>query len=229
MKTILYTDDNAFDRTAFERLMKKFPEHSYELAGSVDEMHFKLSTSSYDICIRDFYIPGEQDVQTEPTKHEEMFFISGSQHALDKLSAIGIHESRLILKPFTQQKLDQILHDKALSVIPDISYVDELSDGDDEFKLSMIQIFVEEVPVQLQQASSLLSDEKYILLADTIHALQTKIRTFGLNQINDVADELEEEARNSTEPEKAHLRKQLEEINSALLKTVEHLKHEWML
>ena len=77
MKTILYTDDNAFDRTAFERLMKKFPEHSYELAGSVDEMHFKLSTSSYDICIRDFYIPGEQDVQTEPTKHEEMFFISG--------------------------------------------------------------------------------------------------------------------------------------------------------
>lgn len=225
MKDILYIDDSSFDRSAFERLMRKFPNREYDLATSVPEMEERLANSSYRVCIRDFYIPGESEIDLDLDK--EMYFISGSQHALNKLASAGISAERLILKPLRHEQLAQIINGSSiLSTTPDLGYIDELSDGDDAFKQHMISVFIEEVPVQLKTALAFLEEREFVQLADTVHALQTKIRTFGLNDINEIADELEEQARYHGEEQEEQLMVWYNQINEALLETVQILKSE---
>ncbi|MFV1884952.1 MAG: Hpt domain-containing protein [Balneola sp.] len=133
------------------------------------------------------------------------------------------------MKPLKQEDIVSMLKGskKSDDVSLDLSYLDELSDGDDEFRKEMIQVFLREVPEQIKSLNTSVSDKNYDQTASIIHALRTKIRTFGIIALDELSERLEYSAKTKSLNNWKDFEKEVQNLTSELTKTA--LKLEQML
>lgn len=191
---IIYIDDSEFDRLAFKRLIKKMGLSSVTIMESLDELD-SLNISGDSILIRDCYVPGKEP---DYSGFIEVYYVSGSKLSPSLQSKLKIDTDHFYLKPIKEDDLESMI--KGTSVKEndsslDLSYLDELSDGDEDFKREMVKVFLKEVPDQIDVLLDAVKNQDFKKIAETIHALRTKIRTFGILSIDELSENLEYTAK----------------------------------
>jgi HPt (histidine-containing phosphotransfer) domain-containing protein len=193
---ILYVEDDKFDQLAFKRILKKIPSISVEIATSHNEMREKVEVNAYDIIIRDIYLNGAKNLDTPG--NIPVYFTSGSKPVLEQLSKKSIDSKFLLLKPIRLQDVQKIVTDYTnISTEPDFSQIDEWADGDEHFKNELITYYLDEIPSQIQKIEEVALEGDLKKLADLLHAVLTKLRTFGFHDLVNKVSKLEYNARNN--------------------------------
>lgn len=74
----------------------------------------------------------------------------------------------------------------------DLTYFRTMSGGRPEFELNIFQMFIEDIPIQLQEMSEALIDKSYKLAAQIIHKMKSSLLMIGMNQIEPIIKEIEQ-------------------------------------
>ena len=82
---------------------------------------------------------------------------------------------------------------------PDLTYLQELSGGDIEFELEMLQTYEEEVPEHIERIREYLDRASWISLSEEFHSLKSKLSIMGFRNLYKKADILEEQCKNPDE------------------------------
>jgi len=80
---------------------------------------------------------------------------------------------------------------------PNLSYIDQLSGGDLEFKTKIINIIKSEFPLEKDEYYNNVRYNKLEKVAENVHKLKHKISILGLEKSYTIAETYEEEIRNN--------------------------------
>ncbi len=78
---------------------------------------------------------------------------------------------------------------------PNISYIEELSGGDESFKTKILDILKEEFPEEKKSYKTNLNSGNFELTADNVHKLKHKISILGLDKSYEIAVAYEDNLR----------------------------------
>jgi len=67
----------------------------------------------------------------------------------------------------------------------DLTYLNEISGGDEEFIKDMIETFLEETPSDAEAMANELKNENWTELGKVAHKLKSSIKMFGFNTLKD--------------------------------------------
>lgn len=76
-----------------------------------------------------------------------------------------------------------------------LSYLKEISDGSTEFMLEMLDIFMSQTPIYLQELESALSDKNYVVVAEIAHKIRPTFTFIGFDHATEVMAQIEHLAR----------------------------------
>ena len=76
--------------------------------------------------------------------------------------------------------------------VPNLTYIDKLSGGDEAFKNKLISIIKDEFPDEKAVYEENIKSENFKLSAENVHKLKHKISILGLEKSYDVAVSFEE-------------------------------------
>ncbi|HAA32706.1 MAG TPA: hypothetical protein DCE56_39560, partial [Cyanobacteria bacterium UBA8553] len=93
-----------------------------------------------------------------------------------------------------------------------MEYLDEISRGDVEFQRELLQVFLEDALVHLEDAKVALSTEDYLTLARRAHQLKGASATVAIQEMPELAARLETQAQNNQLLDTTELIAQLEQI-----------------
>ena len=80
-------------------------------------------------------------------------------------------------------------------MIPNLDYIDEISDNDLIFKNKIIAIIKREFPLEKNEFFKKIQGKEYLLAAENVHKLKHKINMLGLKKGYEVAVKLENELK----------------------------------
>lgn len=101
---------------------------------------------------------------------------------------------------------------------PNLSYIDQLSGGDIEFKTKIIDIIKSEFPLEKEEYYNNVQSKKLEKVAENVHKLKHKISILGLEKSYAVAETYEEEIRNNDMSREGEFNNILETITDYLNK-----------
>jgi HPt (histidine-containing phosphotransfer) domain-containing protein len=81
---------------------------------------------------------------------------------------------------------------------PNSNYINQLSGDDKEFKSKMIGILKRELPEEIQIYHQYIKIKNYKLAADSVHKLKHKVSILGLEKSYYIADEFEDNLKNTS-------------------------------
>ncbi len=88
-----------------------------------------------------------------------------------------------------------------------LSYLKEISGGDEEFILDMIQTFIENTPIEIATLRNYIKEEKWDLLGENAHRFAPSLQFLGLVSLRPVINQIEDFSFN---------RKNLDQISSLI-------------
>jgi HPt (histidine-containing phosphotransfer) domain-containing protein len=74
----------------------------------------------------------------------------------------------------------------------DFSYLDEISGGDMEFRIEMIQTFLDETPKDVAHMDAMAQAANWAEVGKVAHKMKSSIKMFGLESIKNQAVEIEQ-------------------------------------
>lgn len=94
----------------------------------------------------------------------------------------------------------------------DLSYLELMSDGDDDMKKTMLEMLLEELPEEIQKMSQLTAAENWDELSSVSHKMKSTLSFVGYEAMTEMNKELELLAKHSENPKRmVTLMGQLEE------------------
>jgi hypothetical protein len=110
------------------------------------------------------------------------------------------------------------------TILCDFTYLDELSDDDNEFKATMISYFIDNAPITIGEMKTHHNNKNWKELREITHKFKPQIGFMGINIIAGDVEAIEQSAANKTNLEKiGHLMEKVEKICGI---AIEQLKQE---
>lgn len=185
----------------------------------------KIQQEDFDIVLMDVQLPEMDGYQTTrkirtefPSPKKNIPIIAMTAHALpgEEEKCIEAGMDGYISKPFDPEKLylkiltalhlthlttEDIKSTSAL--IPknkhtDLTYMRELAKGSDAFMAQILNVFIEQTPLSIEQMEKAVKDREWKLLSQTVHKIKPSIIFTGLTAITDDIPLLEEYAANES-------------------------------
>jgi DNA-binding NarL/FixJ family response regulator len=196
---ILYIDDDQVDRMAFARLIKRYTDYSCDCVASLQEGNKNLLSNSYQAIITDHNLRDGDAFDILKQFDLPVIVTSGihDEELTDRLYQAGA--AAFLLKPISAYDLQEAVKNISSpkkNTLPDnqvfnLTYLHELSDGDQEFEQEMIGIYLEEVPEALKALKAHFAQASWVELANGIHKMRSKIRILGLEAAMGLSVEIE--------------------------------------
>jgi HPt (histidine-containing phosphotransfer) domain-containing protein len=94
----------------------------------------------------------------------------------------------------------------------DLSYLELMSDGDDDMKKTMLEMLLEELPEEIQKMSQLTADKNWEELSSVSHKMKSTLSFVGYEAMTELNKELELLSKHQENPKRiVNLMGQLEE------------------
>lgn len=218
---ILLVEDNPMNQRLTIRLLEKMG-HTLAIANNGREALEIIETDTFNLILMDIQMP-EMDGY-EATRRirnhsdpalRNLPIIAMTAHVfaeeLEKCRAAGMND--FLPKPFKpddlQHKLGMVITGKRMEIqgrpsmplpIPSarLSKLDELVEGNSDFKRELMEIFVEEVPVAVSRMENALEDEDFESLYQAAHRIKPSYLLFEVGKSESDFPELERLIKNKS-------------------------------
>ncbi|AOC97200.1 Autoinducer 2 sensor kinase/phosphatase LuxQ [Flavobacterium anhuiense] len=203
---ILLCEDNVLNQKLAKSVINNFG-FDLDIAQNGEEGIELLSQNEYDLVLMDLQMPVKDGYQTTEYIRNEMNsaipIIAMTAHSLvgeqERCYKVGMNA--YVPKPFKQSVLlkaiktvmspDADAHHKR---IIDMSFLDEMSGNDPEFKKDMINLFIEKIPNQVAQLEEAFKETDYDNVRKLAHNMKSSMDIFMLQDLSNCLSIIEEEA-----------------------------------
>ena len=238
-KKVLIVDDNIMNRVFAKRILST---HEIEVTESQngEEAIEELIKKSYDFILMDIQMPvmdgirATNIIRTNLKIKTPIIALTGSatKQEIDLYLSSGMNA--FLLKPFTSDQLLNTLisvsnnPNKRSEVVPnssnieidkdyDLSQLYEISNGDMEFVLQMIEIFNKTISHSLKEMTSAYLAEDFETVSSVAHRIKPSIRNLKIKKLYPSLEQLEfhSEKANSTLIGK-HLKVMTDTLNNVI-------------
>ncbi len=228
-KRILVVDDQEFNRELVETILTKLGadvstcEDGRE---AVDE----LKNAAYDLVLMDIQMPGlsgleaAQEIRSGEGPNTSIPIVAltagSSEKEKQAIEAAGMDD--LLLKPFSQNELLKILakhlqvnveQETQPGLVPDLTDLMELANGDESFVVNMLQIFINNSKSDLSELQKALAQDDRQRVKALAHKMIPPCRHLGFDEVVEILQNLESI---SVEKDKASLRESVENVTGLL-------------
>ncbi|MES2592465.1 MAG: CHASE3 domain-containing protein [Bacteroidota bacterium] len=219
---ILLCEDNTLNQQLAKKILTKFG-FDFEIAGNGKMGLEKLQREKFDLVLMDLQMPEMDGYQTTIAIREQLNLtipiIAMTAHSLvgekDKCLEIGMND--YLGKPFTQEdlyfKISSYLPQKNIdrkapvqvvektetdsdAKIVNLKFLKEFSDGNKIFEKEMIEMFLRQVPVDIDTLGCAFNDSDSLLIKSTSHKLKSSISIVGLSSVEKQLSFIEKNALN---------------------------------
>ncbi|WP_119790290.1 GAF domain-containing hybrid sensor histidine kinase/response regulator [Flavobacterium anhuiense] len=203
---ILLCEDNVLNQKLAKSVINNFG-FDLDIAQNGEEGIELLSQNEYNLVLMDLQMPVKDGYQTTEYIRNEMNsaipIIAMTAHSLvgeqERCYKVGMNA--YVPKPFKQSVLlkaiktvmspDADAHHKR---IIDMSFLDEMSGNDPEFKKDMINLFIEKIPNQVAQLEEAFKETDYDNVRKLAHNMKSSMDIFMLQDLSNCLSIIEEEA-----------------------------------
>jgi len=81
----------------------------------------------------------------------------------------------------------------------DLSYLNDIAGGSEEFMIDMIDIFIEQTPLYFEQLEQAVNTSDWKSVGDVAHKIKPTLAFMGINEAKDIMAEIERKARQGDE------------------------------
>ena len=210
---ILLVEDNPLNQKLAIRVLSKFGFEA-DLAENGKIATEMVQANEYEVILMDLQMPVLDGYQTTEFIRNKLNIktpiIAMTAHSLigerDKCISIGMDD--YIPKPFVPQELFEKIvtyaklnkqnsagntNDEDLEGIVDLSYMREFSDGNKDFEQEMINLYLEQVPIDFDLLRTAIVDKNYAEIKTMAHKLKSSFSSIGVNE-KGLLNSLENEA-----------------------------------
>jgi PAS domain S-box-containing protein len=245
---ILLCEDNVLNQKLAKRVIAKFG-FEIDIAENGKIGIEKLKEEKYDIVLMDLQMPEMDGYQTVLAIRNELNLqipiIAMTAHSLvgEKEKCLEIGMNDYIGKPFSQEEL----YTKLCANLPEEGYaletttlnsekeisplhahqinlesLKEFSGGSKEFEKELIELFMAQVPAEIQELENAFVEGDDLQIKSISHKLKSSMAVMGLYSLNEYLSFIEENA--STKAKRTHSLKKLKNIKKILEENYDFLK-----
>ena len=92
--------------------------------------------------------------------------------------------------------MSEQLKNKSADFNLDLSYLQDVANGSNEFMIEMIQLFLDQTPAYFEQLDQLINDLNWPDVAEISHKIKPSLTFMGIETARDSMAEIEQNARN---------------------------------
>ncbi|MES2284958.1 MAG: PAS domain S-box protein [Bacteroidota bacterium] len=219
---ILLCEDNVLNQRLAGKILTKFG-FDFEIAENGKIGLEKLKQGKFDLVLMDLQMPEMDGYQTTIAIRKELKFtipiVAMTAHSLvgEKEKCIEIGMNDYVGKPFTQDDLynkisSNLIEKKLDSSVPlkiiergdsnkdsdliDLNYLKELSDGNKEFEKEMIELFLNQVPIDVTALDAAFKSSDAFHVKSLSHKLKSSMSVVGLSILSPHLSFIEKNASN---------------------------------
>lgn len=196
---VLLVEDNILNQKLALKVLQNFG-FTPELAENGRIAVEKVQQNVYDVVLMDLQMPEMDGYQATEFIRQKLKMkipiIAMTAHSLvgekDKCIAIGMDD--YIPKPFSPNELYTKIvsfasaenkEDSAFAAnesLVDLSYISELSGGNEEFEKEMIELFIKQSPIDMAILEKAIHDSNYTLIKALAHKLKSSFALMGIKE-----------------------------------------------
>lgn len=218
---VLLVEDNLLNQKLALRVLEKFgflPDLAQNGRIAVE----KVQQQNYDVVLMDLQMPEMDGYQATIYIRNELKnnipIIAMTAHSLvgekDKCMSIGMND--YIPKPFSPDELFNKIttfanlnkvkleslngSNPVKEIVVDLSRLRNLADGNIEFEMEMIDIFIDETPIDLKMLEEAINETDYATIRSISHKLNSSFSAIGVND-KEILKFMEEQALARTDIE----------------------------
>ncbi|WP_343616987.1 ATP-binding protein [Flavobacterium sp.] len=203
---ILLCEDNILNQKLAKSVINNFG-FDLDIANNGEEGIELLSKNTYDLVLMDLQMPVKDGYQTTEFIRNELKstipIVAMTAHSLvgeqERCYKVGMNA--YVPKPFKQAVLlkaiktvmdtDAVLTKKRTV---DLSFLEEMACGDENFKKDMIEIFLEKIPEQDAELQEAFKNEDHETVKKVAHNMKSSLDIFLLEDLSNCVAILEQEA-----------------------------------
>lgn len=210
---VLLAEDNVFNQKLASTLLGSFGLEVTVVSNGLEAIDI-LRKKSFDVILMDIQMPGldgyhaTQKIRNELKLNTPVIAMTAHimQGELEKCISYGMND--YLSKPFKESELYNVLY-KCISgkaeikTVPlqqggaganalDLSELKELAKGNNEFMKEMIEIFLEQNPLDIAQLEAAINENDFEAIQATAHRMKTSVGFIGLKGLINVLSRMEE-------------------------------------
>lgn len=241
---VLVAEDSLINRKLLELQFQQknidadFVENGLEVIGKITAGY------TYHLLLLDIEMPEmngyETATQLRTVFNNKMPIIAMSGYSdiqeKDKCLALGMNNyvskpinmdilyammNELTQVKYAIESSESVVEEKEFDYI-DLTYFRTMSGGRPEFELNIFQMFIEDIPIQLQEMIDAIKSSDYKLAAQIIHKMKSSLLMIGLHQIQPLIVTMEQELINGEL--NSNFSQQLLMVQESILAAIEELK-----
>lgn len=246
-KKILIVDDNNMNRLVAKTILNNYGAVTSEAVNGKDAIELLRSTK-VDIVLMDIQMPVMDGMEATKIIRKEIStslpMIALTANAIkgdnDKCIAVGMNA--YLSKPFKEEDLlnavafwleeGNISLAKTAEVsaekggdLYNISSIRTISRGNEEFVLKMVNMFIEQTPVQFKEMESSYHQSDYKAMGAIAHKLKPNIDNMGIVSLKDAIRQIEKIGKAGVDD--GSLPVLMKKVSCTLNKVIENLQHEF--
>ncbi|MBZ4041250.1 GAF domain-containing hybrid sensor histidine kinase/response regulator [Flavobacterium hibisci] len=203
---ILLCEDNALNQKLAKSVIENFG-FELDIAENGEEGIDLLSKNNYDLVLMDLQMPVKDGYQTTEYIRKEMKLtipiIAMTAHSLvgEQERCYDVGMDAYVPKPFKQAMLLETIKTvltKDTNQPPkrkiDLSFLDEMSCGNPNFKQDMIDLFIQKIPNELAQLEEAFNSNDMESVKKLTHNMRSSLDIFMLKDLSNFLSIIEQEA-----------------------------------
>lgn len=222
--SILLCEDNELNKRLAKNVIQNFG-YELDIASNGQEGLDLLQKNKYDLILMDLQMPVKDGYQTTIYIRNELKLdipiIAMTAHSLvgEQQKCFDIGMNAYVAKPFKQSELFDKIHmvlEKTFrnesihsansenqitgvdnKKVVDLSYLNELSGGDEDFKNEMIELFIENIPVDLMMLEKAIQVDDLEGIKNIAHQMKPSLAMFSLKNEVTFLEQTEKNAKES--------------------------------
>ncbi|MEQ8908538.1 MAG: PAS domain S-box protein [Vicingaceae bacterium] len=234
--SVLVAEDNPVNQKFIKKLLEKF-KVSYTLAEDGKQCLEKSRIQKFDILLLDINMPEINGYEAtkiiretkNPNQNSPIIALTASALLNDREKAFSVGMNEHLTKPFSPVQLKQILgkyHQAAetLTLDFDEEYLEDLYQGDQEFEIEMLTVFLKNGPEDFENLKNSVKKQNWEQAYQLSHKMKPTFKMVGLSQLEDKMGKMEWMSENKRDELATFFEKNKKPFEQAFEKVKSRLK-----
>jgi CheY-like chemotaxis protein/HPt (histidine-containing phosphotransfer) domain-containing protein len=251
-KKILVVDDNEMNRLLATTILGNYGAETFEAENGLESVEY-LAANTVDLVLMDIQMPvmngfdAAKHIRENISKTLPMIALTANAIKGDNEKCLEAGLNSYLAKPFkeedlmkmiagmlnthpslnTQKKVTAVDTEEPEPVLYDITEIRTISRGNEGFISKMLKMFVEQIPVHLQDMLEKCEGQQYITVGEIAHRIKPTIDNMGIVASKTVIREIEKMGKANTD--NGNMMALIKKVQADVGKAVEAIKKDFEL